>query len=811
MLHTHQTPRANAIIFLDFHFVNDRLPLVTAAELTKVRSLLERGSNSFSGPQIRRLRAIEYFGSVTGTTQAAAAEALRITRQTLNQIVQRLRGPQQVAAEIESCEARLVKNEEKRKQRPQRRGRPGNTVWEDIETTIGIIDKALIEIASIIVSGSACIAVLAVRAPGCVHETIEEFSRYGWDDARWSNVSAFDWLASKAMEYLREGVLSMDPGQDHTEAAVSPVSDRFDRQCTYYVLENEQLDGAEDARRALFPSGSGFQEVSLPSEGYFFDHLDQLLCRLRERHSCIGFLPGLQDLYQATCRWNDNAFESPFHWHTDQDHPIRWREKRTTGRLYLAQSGCLHELSPTLWSQLPYAKRSKFRTLKSRPKVTVAGHDAAHGTVTLFVQPLPECGYPVTIETDDDPEEVAKRHRELLRGDSPGSRFIYSASAEETHLIRPSFLVEDARAESGKSEITGTGVVLVPRHFLLPAPEVDLEQLAVWTESLESTVRSISAQEARTDSDLRVMVMPEIMQGIEEAFRANRYGDAHRELWRQQERLRHAQSELRNVVDLQRRVNLLGVDPYSGPYYHFSGPELASGMPTHQVHERFAHRLFALEGKQERAEPASENLFWSGEPFAYHGYRTLLALLLDFDADFLLLGLAAEISRKVVASTERWGEQVRDIILRKVQREGQTGLNADLLWRVARRNPETVDDKIIDCFTSTLPIFCERHAYSARRRAVENAQRLALAWYKPKGIVVESEESIFRSWRSYFGQRARGLLTEAAADEQKEQQQRRELAGWTGTGPVSNHQGWDEQIFEDDEWDEGESPDESNR
>ena len=776
--------------------------------LARVRSLLERGRAVLNTSQFRRLQVIEHLGSGNGTAQVETARALGLSPQVVNHIVKRLRDPHRIADDIVACEARLLEIAKKQDQLPRKRGPRGNTTWEDFETTLGITDKTVIELASIIVSSVARVAVLAVYAPAAVHETIEEFSSYGWDDARWSNVSAFDWLAAKSMGYLREGVQSMDPGEDEVKTSISPVGDRFGQECTFYILEDKQLDGAVEARWALFPSGDGFHEVSRPYEGGFFDHLEQLLCRIRERHSCIGFLPGLRKLYEAARRWDEYGYESAFHWHTDQDDPGGWRAKRTTARVYLAQSGCLYELSPTLWSQLPYAKQAKFRTLKSRPKVSVADYDAAAGTVTLLVEPVPECGYFVTINSCDDPEKVTQRHRELLRGDSPTGRFIYSAWADDQSLTRPPFLLERSHLKSSGSEICATGIVLIPRHFLLPEPQVDLDRVVAWAGSPGIGPLTISAQEAGTDSDLQIMVMPEIMQGIKQAFRANRYGDAHRELWRHQERLRLAQAEYRGVIDPQRQVNLLGMDPLSGPYYYFTASELVSKTPTAQVHERFAHRLFTLRA-EERGELANENPFWSGDSSRYNDHRTLLTLLLDFDADFLLLGLSAGSYAAVAASTEKWGERIRDVILRKVQCEAQAGLNADLLWRVIRRKPEATDDRIMDCFTSTLPIFCECYARRARRQAVENAQRLVLSRHKPEGVLVESEEAIFRNWRSYFGQRARGVLTEVAVEDQQRQQHYSEMVDSNRTTVSKNRQRLHNEFSDDTAgWDDGESVDE---
>lgn len=74
---------------------------------------------------------------------------------------------------------------------------------------------------------------------------------------------------------------------------------------------------------------------------------------------------------------------------------------------------------------------------------------------------------------------------------------------------------------------------------------------------------------------------------------------------------------------------------------------------------------------------------------------------------------------------------------------------------------------------------------------------------------MESEEAIFRNWRSYFGQRARGVLTEAAVGEQQRQQHYSEMADSDRTIASKNRRRLPNEFADDVAgWDEGESVDE---
>lgn len=135
--------------------------------------------------------------------------------------------------------------------------------------------------------------------------------------------------------------------------------------------------------------------------------------------------PACREIAGAPCMLCIMVVHTP---QTERANFVKRNAKRTVSRLYLGMGGYLFELSPGLWRNIPYHDELPFEKLRTRPRVTVCGIDRTAETVTLIVQPMPECGYVINILSNDDPEKVAKAQRAKLMKNSPSSRLIYSAS-----------------------------------------------------------------------------------------------------------------------------------------------------------------------------------------------------------------------------------------------------------------------------------------------------------------------------------------------------------------------------------------------
>ncbi len=142
----------------------------------------------------------------------------------------------------------------------------------------------------------------------------------------------------------------------------------------------------------------------------------------------------------------------------------------------------------------------------------------------------------------------------------------------------------------------------------------------------------------------------------------------------------------------------------------------------------------------------------------------MLAVLTEFDADFLLLGISAAITADMDEQATRWADKLRQIIIDHFYPAGSGGkLDLALVRATVPSWTGAKDEDLTDGFNDALAAFHGSRQRGFLRGAVENAQRLALAGYKPVVVVVETDEAILRSWRSYLGQRLRGKLSDLAA------------------------------------------------
>ena len=746
----------------------------TDHDLARIRQLLQTARPVLSGKRFRQLEMIEQLCLRRKGTEIAASMTPKVSAQAVNRLKQELLKPGALASKLIEIETFIQTHPVQRNpSRRGQRGRPGYTAWDSLEESVEVGAEPVLEIASVFLTPSVQHLVLAVRMPAPIHDLIRTPLADGMSPVYWSHVSGFDWMAANVIGGLAEGVSRMegdDPGID--PLSIRPLRVRFPNDFTLYVLQQslapvpvipDRLQ-TDESDRSMLPLESG---VSL------FLRLEQILHAVREKYSCVGLLPCVRELLDEWLRWKSENYRGAFIWDTDRDRVEEWLRRRRVSSTYLAAGGYLFDLRPALWQVLPYRNRVSLGVIRVRTKVRTVSEGLGADPYKLVVQPLPETAVVLGDVAVDQSEEVAKQYRGDLRKSNPHARLIYAADARDRNLRFPPALT-DALPDDQTShrEIEGRAVVLVPRHYLLPVPAVDLESLASLTEPDSAEIRYMNVLQNNEERRVLVGTVPSLMAGIEESFLANRYGDAHRETLLYQERFRTAQSRYRRQVDHRRVATLFQLDPFSGPYYNFSVPDLSHLWPEgpelppsdQPLHSRLAHRVNSLGGKHRRGDPESENLRWPSSRGEYSPHRTMLAVLTEFDADFLLLGISAAIRADMDDQAIRWADKLREIVIGHFFPAGSGGkLNFALVRATIPSWTGAKDEDLTDGFNDALAAFYESRQRSFLRGAVENAQRLALAGYKPVAVVVETDEAILRSWRSYLGQRLRGKLTDLAA------------------------------------------------
>ncbi len=746
----------------------------TDHDLTRIRQLLQTARPVLSGKRFRQLQMIEQLCLRRKGTEIAASMTPKVSAQAVNRLKQELLNPGELASRLIEIETFIQTHPVQRNpSRRGQRGRPGYAAWDNLEESVHVDDEPVLEIASVFLTPSVQHLVLAVRMSAPIHDLIRTPLADGMSPAYWSHVSGFDWMAAKIIGGLAEGVSRMEgdePGID--PLSIRPLRARFPKDFTLYILQQSlapvpvipdrlQTDESDRSVLLLEPGVSPFLR------------LEQIIHSVRARYSCVGLLPCLRELFEESLRWESENYRGAFVWHTDRNRVEEWLRRRRVSTTYLAAGGYLFDLRPALWQILPYRNHVNLGAIRVRTKVRTVSEGTGVDTHKLVVQPLPETAVMLGDLAVNHSEEMVQKYREDLRKSNPHARLIYAADARHRNLRFPSALTEALPGDqTSQREIDGRAVVLVPRHYLLPVPEVNLEILASLTEPGSAGIRYMDVLHNNEERRVLVGTVPSLIAGIEESFLANRYGDAHREMLLYQERFRTAQSRYRRQVDHRRVASLFQLDPFSGPYYHFSVPDLSHLWPEgpelppsdQPLHSRLAHRVNTLGRKHQRGDPAAENLRWPPGSGEYSSHRTMLAVLTEFDADFLLLGISAAIRADMDEQGMRWADKLRQIIIDHFYPAGSGGklnlapVRATVpLWTGAK------DEDLTDGFNDALAAFHGSRQRSFLRGAVENAQRLALAGYKPAAVVVETDEALLRSWRSYLGQRLKGKLSDLAA------------------------------------------------
>jgi len=665
-------------------------------------------------------------------------------------------------------DAEILKLEKLLKPRPAptkkgKRGAPGFKRWEEFALSEGNkVDKEpFIELATLIIAPHASVAVLAVRDP---HWDLKKAIRLictacSEDECRGTYLSGFDRIFSEMLYGLEQGADLLEAfGDPHQSPEINPVKGRFGEGVSFCILQSGSSEACEDLVKLLFPKNEPFQLIPVDETLDFFEQLAGIFYRLRVRWSCIGLFPCVWEMYNEMAVWEETYFADWFVWETSRDEIEGCTRAARVAQNYLASNGTLFSLTPSLWQELPYHEEADFRTLTVRPRVDVIRHDPKRNEVELSIRPLPEFGYTVTKIWKGDPEELAKLYRE-----AGPTRFHYSArpfgeSKGESPTEPESLKTSDIPDISNVRR-----VLLVTRHFLSYKPVVPLETIRDLAARNDPGVFRERVQLGDREISFLVLNMPKLLEAIRVVFRSNFYGDRHWELLYSQMKL----CTHNFLTSKGRDVLIAGImqhmQEFAGPYYYFSALDLTDSQASREVMTRRKHRETALEGKAEMGFEPRENPNLPGEAFEYREDATFLALLSDFDADFLLAGLGMEVRERIDQTAFKWAEAVADVVIKKYWNADTGKPDMALLVRAMpeswRTSSNSFEDEIVSAAVEALNIFRDNRK-RVIRTAIETAQRLVLSGFAPATIAVEDETSILKTWRSFVRKRIRGSLLE---------------------------------------------------
>ena len=706
--------------------------------------------------------------------------------------------------EIEKLERVIKKARPKEK---KRRGPEGFKRWEEYVVSAGItVDKdPYYELATLIISPGASIAVIAVRDPYLkekveaeemseaerlkrnkpapnkdIRNAIKAIRSVGSEDkCHWTNLSDFDRLAVEILGDLKK---MSEIIKNHAEASERPeiraVKERFGEECKFLVLHYGNAEACGELVEILFPDDQEYLSIPLQNEFTFFKHLEQIMFRLRMRWSCIGLFPCRWEIYNEMGSWAVDASHNDRSLSLDEiasrasagTLKVKWyifetREQEITRCMqilkviqnYHALKGALFSLTPSLWKSLPFCDEYDFRTLTLWPKIRVDRKDLENCVVVI--EPLPEVFYPPQIVPwKGEPEELATRFR---CKDRP--RFRYSVRAVPESQGETN--VQPEAHDTGKV-ITKKMIrtVLVPRHSLYYDLRFPLDVISQLAKGRESGIYEEKVTYDNSDLSCIILCMPELLHGIHRAFKSNYYGDLHRSLLDAQ--LDFCQHNINTRIG--RDVLFAGLykqmSPSAGPYYFISESDYKRPSSI-EVQARREHFLDAFRFKrQEGLEPfIYPNK--PGKPDHYGIDASIFALLTDFDADFLAAGFSDEEWAGFDKTATQWAEAIGHIVEKKYWPNAKSSHEPDMRLVVAampadwRPSVNAFKNDIISLVNESFLAFRENRKRCIRA-AIETAQQLALADLELAFIVIEEERAILSNWRSFLRKRIRGGLLE---------------------------------------------------
>ncbi len=416
-------------------------------------------------------------------------------------------------------------------------GRPGYEHFDQWVKAFTVDDEAIFELATLILTPDAQIATIAVRegrlsdyqhAVGSKASAGETSRKYlektgkrilrrlrneirsaGRIPVFWTRLSMQDTLLEDAFHRLNErfGQFACQ-GQGRSRIpAARPLAERFGPRFCHLVLYggSEELCKRDldrltkdlpDARVARISAGNGKD---------FLRQLEGVLHLRRLTKSCAGFLPTTHRLSGQIRAEVERKHAELSLWEVSEVEVLECVKVLSLIQDYFAVKGLLPGMNSYLWSKVCYQDSIPFRTLPLRARVII-DRVVTPGLFNVLIRPMPGLEYTIWVPWAGSRRDLAKLARKRL-GETPESkRFIYAPRQPSRGGARASLLVSaDFLSRKGSRQIgSGQGVVLLPRHFLTPEPEIPVEDFAALA---KKTAVGASVSETRVQEDHPKMIL----------------------------------------------------------------------------------------------------------------------------------------------------------------------------------------------------------------------------------------------------------------------------------------------------------------
>ena len=716
-----------------------------------------------------------------------------------------------LSQELERIETKLAKALSKQRGH-SRVGRPGHKTWENYEQSSTIDGEPYIELTTLLVTACFQLAIfgtgrtlplkpkkkkagksdddeshgLPLELAKDLRTIVEAVATEAPEDPPpWTHVSQFDEICAELFSTLEDELEKM---AQHTvgrialeELPLCKVLEQFPNAGPCYAVWAGDSDIAASILGRLFEQESEFDQFPLRMDDNFVSVIATIVFQCRNTLTGLGTLPALWELYSVVNE-STGQFPEEISWQGNADETSRWLRRRFAVRDFFALGGVLFGHNRFLAERVPHREEFTFRTLSVATQVDVVDSTPDPPSTTVTISPLPELSYEITLDGIVFSKQAAAQIRKNLQALHETRQFVYSAKTADLEnplaiLTKMLAGVPASKVSRAHATFSPKRLVLLPRHILLP----DASTLAPGADVAADRVRRIGGS-----SEAFILIScPSLKGAVERAFDQNKIGDAVQRLSTWQERLSTNVIKRSGGDLIGWSAATLGFANYTPCFFALPKDAAPTGdekMDSRIQQFRYSHwerenihileeracalwleikrlreefggdprglraAITALMGEPKWREPTMPGDFAP----AYDRDESFLDALRELDADFIFANLGVENTALFERLTEQWRDRSLDVIIDRLTEKGRphiSRLKAGLLPQISEML--TAED-VEELFYKALDQFGDGRC-KVLRWAIETAQRRVLAGMPPEFYVCESENSLFRSWRSYFG------------------------------------------------------------
>ncbi len=574
-----------------------------------------------------------------GETGAKIAEAEGVTPQAVSKLKKKI-NQDGVSAVID----RVVTPSKGRKSvgKRSRAGRPGYETFAQWAEAQCADDEPVFELATLVISRGVQIATIAIREGGLknfeatrrdadgqkrINDRFStrltairrEMKRAADTPVFWTRASLMDTMLAEIFHWLRN--LQIHPDREGGGASeiseAKDLKDRFGPRFAHIVLSCGP-EAACEAEYKRMTSEVTALHLRADTDVGFLQHLEALLHSRRLKKSCVGFLPGISALYDFVkgFAWTQNTH--PFLYETSENNTCEAMGDQILADGYFAARGILVNMSSHLWSRVPYQDDIIYKTLSKAPEISV-DRQITEGVIRVLVKPMPSMQYHLRVPWSKSFKEFEQRARKLFRETDATKQFVYSTAGPASPSVSRSsiavagdFLISANHAKKPRP----VGVVLFPRHFLLPEPTVPLETLAEIARNRGGERRITYTGNTDPGGSFKVLHVPYLVDALRRAIDTGNIWD-----------------RLSAIEEWQAGLTQIGwsaVEKSGKPYNQFFMKVRAKAVLENDVWDTFMHLIPPGASPDEINEIVSNRHGATSEvPLGAQEFRDLIARAVD--------------------------------------------------------------------------------------------------------------------------------------------------------------------------------------